>query len=370
MKLPMAIAFKFLGASRSQSILILIGISIAVATQIFIGLLIISLQQNLVDTSIGTTSHITFTSDDQEQLASLFDELTDDEDISKVEMQVQTNGLLDYDGDVNNIILTGIEENSDDVAQIFTQVDAPSTDQIILGETYMDEYQLGDEIELLDSNFNTHTFKVSGFVDYGNENSNQLLAYTNYDYLVNEWEINPSNYMVISQLADVFTAEELADEYSDNNISATNWQEQNESLLSGLSAQSISSNMIQGFIIISVVLSIASVLIISAIQKSSEVGILKAMGLNSKRASQVFLYQGLILGIVGAIIGIGLGLVLLESFQTFVLDSYGNPVVPIVFNWNFVGISFIIIVIASFFASIVPARRIRKLSAVEVISNG
>lgn len=56
MKLPMAISFKFLDASCSKPILILIGISVAVATQIFIGLLIISLQQNLVNTSIWTTS--------------------------------------------------------------------------------------------------------------------------------------------------------------------------------------------------------------------------------------------------------------------------------------------------------------------------
>jgi ABC-type lipoprotein release transport system permease subunit len=61
------------------------------------------------------------------------------------------------------------------------------------------------------------------------------------------------------------------------------WQDENEELLSGLAAQSGSSFMIQAFVLVAVALGIASTLAISAVQKTSQIGILKAMGMTDGR---------------------------------------------------------------------------------------
>jgi lipoprotein-releasing system permease protein len=55
--------------------------------------------------------------------------------------------------------------------------------------------------------------------------------------------------------------------------------------------------MIQVFVMLSVVLGIANVLVISAVQKSKQIGILKAMGIKDRTSSFIFLFQGLLLGI-------------------------------------------------------------------------
>ncbi len=75
-----------------------------------------------------------------------------------------------------------------------------------------------------------------------------------------------------------------------------------------------------------VVLGIASVLAISVLQKSRQIGILKAMGVKDSTASFIFLSQGL-LGVIGSILGVLLGLLLAYSFTIFAVNPDGTPVV-------------------------------------------
>jgi lipoprotein-releasing system permease protein len=120
---------------------------------------------------------------------------------------------------------------------------------------------------------------------------------------------------------------------------------------------------------ISVVLAIASVLAITVLQKSKQIGILKAMGIKDKDASLVFLFEGLILGIFGALAGVLLGLGLAYSFTTFAIGADGNPVVPLYIDFGFIVLSALIAVFAATVASLIPARKSSKLSVIEVIRN-
>lgn len=121
---------------------------------------------------------------------------------------------------------------------------------------------------------------------------------------------------------------------------------------------------------ISVVLGIASVLAISVVQKSRQIGILKAMRMHNQRASLVFLFQGVLLGILGAIVGVGLGVGLSWSFATFVVNADDSSVVPLYIDWYSIGISAGIAILASTLASLIPAIRVSKLDPMEVIKNG
>ncbi|MFA7157428.1 MAG: FtsX-like permease family protein, partial [Bacilli bacterium] len=101
-----------------------------------------------------------------------------------------------------------------------------------------------------------------------------------------------------------------------------------------------------------------------------QIGILKAMGIKDFDASLIFLFEGLILGVLGAIGGIVLGLGLSYSFAMFALTSDGSPVVPLYIDIQFIMISAAITIIASMVASLLPARKSSKLSVIEVIRNG
>jgi lipoprotein-releasing system permease protein len=86
------------------------------------------------------------------------------------------------------------------------------------------------------------------------------------------------------------------------------WQETNAQLVSALNAQSVSTGLIRAIVLVVVVLGIASVLVVSVVQKRREIGILRAMGATRGQMVRVFLVQGGIVGAVGSLLGLLLAL--------------------------------------------------------------
>jgi lipoprotein-releasing system permease protein len=123
--------------------------------------------------------------------------------------------------------------------------------------------------------------------------------------------------------------------------------------------------MIQIFVIVSVVLGISSTLAITVLQKSKQLGILKAMGIKDADASFIFLFEGLLLGVFGAIVGILLGIGLLYAFTTF-----SGTDIPITIDAGFLLLSAGIAIAASTIAALSPAIKSSKLTVMEVIRNG
>jgi lipoprotein-releasing system permease protein len=93
------------------------------------------------------------------------------------------------------------------------------------------------------------------------------------------------------------------------------------------------------------------------------------MGIRDSTTSLVFLTQGLLLGIGGALLGVGLGLTLSWAFATFAVSD-GEPVVPLIINYSFVFLSALIAVLSALVAAIIPARKSARMSPIEVIRNG
>jgi lipoprotein-releasing system permease protein len=175
------------------------------------------------------------------------------------------------------------------------------------------------------------------------------------------------------QVSDVFAANTIALEMSTllapYPVQVDNWKDQNEQLLSGLQGQTASSLMIQVFVLAAVVIAIASVLVIKVVQKSRQIGILKAMGMTDRASSLVFLFEGLLLGAAGSVIGVTLGVALLLSFVTFATNPDGSALIDLYLDYGFVIGSGIIAVLAACLASLAPARRSSRLTPIEVIRN-
>ncbi len=148
----------------------------------------------------------------------------------------------------------------------------------------------------------------------------------------------------------------------------TEWQAQNADLLSALQSQSSSSYMIQFFVLVAVALGIASTLAISAVQKTRQIGILKAMGMRDRQSGRIFLWQALILGVSGAAVGVAAGLGLIALF-TF-LGRNSESLFPITPQVGFVVISFVVGVLVAVVSSLIPSRRTSKLDPIEVIQGG
>jgi len=173
---------------------------------------------------------------------------------------------------------------------------------------------------------------------------------------------------------DVFQADTVASQLeqklNNDEVVIENWKELNEELLSGLEGQRISSAIIQIVIIASVVIAIASVLAISVLQKSPEIGILKAMGINDFNASLIFLYEGFLLGLVGSLAGLVLGVSLLYAFVFFTTSPDGTTLIDLYLDYGFIVRSWLIALTASTVAGVIPARKSLKLNPIDVIREG
>lgn len=388
MKLAFKIALRFLKSSRVQTIFIIIGIAVGVSVQIFIGSLIQGLQKSLIDKTIGSSSQITIIStlndktienwQDKAKAVSSYDNR-----IIAVSPSADQPGFLKVDGKTESVLVRGFQwDNAERIYSIKKAVYEGSLpknkNEVIIGKDLRNEINVnkGDTINITAPNGTKADYTITGFYDLGVASLNKTWVLTDITTVQNNFSLGDKITSIEMQVGqtDVFNADKIAEilkgKLNDNAIKVENWKSQNAQLLSGLSGQSASSMMIQVFVLISVILGIASVLAISVVQKSKQIGILKAMGIKDKTSSEIFLFQGLLLGIGGGILGVIFGLGLLASFTKFALNPDGTPVIPLYVDYKFIVVSCLIAIVSATVAALIPARNSSKLQPMEVIKNG
>lgn len=385
MRLALSIAIRFLKSSKGQTLLIIIGIAVGVSVQIFLGSLIEGLQVSLIDKTIGNSPQVTVLPKGKQTTFdnpdSIIDKLDKDKDLTAVSQSLDSSGFLFLDNELYPVFMRGVEfKRANEIYNFKDKLikgKLPSNkNEIMLGKNLIDELslKLNDSIVFQTPDKSIKKQKIVGIYDLKVAQLNETWIITNLENAQGIFNKPDKISSIETQVSDVFAADTAGKEVSNiiesEEVKVTNWKDQNEELLSGLSGQSASSYIIQAFVLLSVLLGISSVLAISVVQKSRQIGILKAMGIKDKAASLVFLFQGLILGTIGSIVGMGLGLSLTYIFSNFVKNSDGTPLVPFYLDFKFIGISIIVAILFSTIAALIPARKSSKLNPIEVINNG
>jgi len=170
------------------------------------------------------------------------------------------------------------------------------------------------------------------------------------------------------KVRDVWSASELAQELRQQfPYKIESWQENNAQLVSALHAQTVSTTLIRGVVLVVVVLGIASVLVVSVVQKRREIGILRAMGATRGQVLRVFLLQGAMVGAGGSLLGVGLAVVMVQLFTHFVRGSDGLPLFSITLPpQTALGVA-LIASVCGVLAAIAPARRAAALDPAQAI---
>lgn len=381
--LPLKIALRFMRSSRTQTILVVIGISIGVSVQVFVGTLIGSLQQSLIERTIGNSPQVTITSslDDPVIMDSdtILAVVEDVDGLTARSVSADSPAFINEGGRTSSVLVRGWDlEAADQIYGILDNVQAgsaPSDDEVLVGIGLAEEQGIGpgDSVNLSVANGTRYAFTVAGVFDLGVSSIDDGWVITTLGSAQRMFSLGEGVTSVEFKVQDVFAADAVALEMStllkSYPVQVDNWKDQNEQLLSGLQGQTVSSLMIQVFVLAAVVIAIASVLAIKVVQKSKQIGILKAMGLTDGASSRVFLYEGLLLGLVGSVFGVVLGVSLLISFVTFATNPDGSPLIDLYIDYPFVIGSGVIAVLAAALAAVIPARKSSKLSPIEVIRN-
>ena len=152
----------------------------------------------------------------------------------------------------------------------------------------------------------------------------------------------------------------------------SDWMTLNRSLFSALKLEKLAMTVILLLIVLVAAFNIISTLIMVVTDKTREIGILKSMGMTDRRVLRVFLLQGLTIGVIGSLFGLGGGLLLVEllaryEFVTLPGDVYFIDTLPVALNPLDVVLILLASITIAFVATIYPALQASRLLPVEAI---
>jgi lipoprotein-releasing system permease protein len=382
--LSLGIAARFLRKSPVQSILIAAGIAVGIGVQVFLGSLITSLQTSLVDQTIGNSPQVVVQSQQDGESVTYTPQI---EQAMKAQSEITTvvptraySAIYRSGSENAPLQLTGgaldqLDTIYDISGRLVAGKAALGAGDIIVGKEFADTFGIkpGEAVSIVLPSGKPATLSATGVFDFGSAAANSATAFVSGEQAATVLGQSSDQYSAVdAQVSDVFSSRQVAEALKSapalNGLKVTEWQSQNADLLSALQSQSSSSYMIQFFVLVAVALGIASTLAISAVQKTRQIGILKAMGMRDRQAGRIFLWQALILGVSGAAVGVlgGLGLIALFTF----LGRNSASLFPITPQVGFVVLSFVVGVLVAVVSSFIPSRRTSKLDPIEVIQGG
>ena len=397
MWLESMIALKFLRQGLAQTVLILVGISVGVAVIVFITTLILGLQENIIERTLGTQSHVRVEPPTERNLAApppqgtqaLILEDARAQRLRSINNWLQVRDTLDQLPDIKAVspIIAGpaFVRRGDVLKSVSLmgidpvryQKIIPLTEDIVAGEFRVGAGDAligtllandlgvtpGSKLRLDGGDGRTATVTVAGIFELGVRDLDLRYVYLDMKQTQSLLDLPGGVTQIDVTVQDLFTADKVADRiHRVTGLKAESWIESNAQLMNALSSQRLSTIMISFFVALSVAFGIASVLAISVTQRTREIGILRAMGTRGDQVLRVFLIQGALLGFSGALAGSGIGLALVWVFNTFGPRLFYIPLpgvlVPItVFAAGVTGV----------LAAMVPAWRAARLNPVEAI---
>ncbi|MDI3543249.1 MAG: lipoprotein-releasing system permease protein [Candidatus Atribacteria bacterium] len=405
-RFALRMAWRFLITSRSQMLLVILGITVGVSIQIFLSSLISGLQADLIQQTVGDAPHIIIAPEDRTPSSFLLSQgnlvvpllaspvkeeskilswqpiqkqLLQRQDIRVSSPLVEGSGIVQKEDLKKNVILKGVFLNYADLIYKLKERTREGITQIggnniLVGKELASDLRLnpGDTISIVMPSGKQGRFIVSGIFDLENKATNSSWIFMDLPTAQTLLDKEGAISIIEIQIDQVFQSENIAQklkqEFTQYNIET--WQTRNQQLLSALRSQSLSSYMIQFFVLLAVTLGIASVLVVSVTQKIREIGILKAIGTTNTGVSLIFLMQGAILGVFGSSLGVLSGFLLIRLFQQVAQASGGAISFSIDVNLFSLLLILTISIIASILAAISPARQATKLVPIEVIRNG
>jgi lipoprotein-releasing system permease protein len=400
------VALRFLREGRMQTVLIIVGVAAGVAVIAYISALISGLQSNTLAKTLGAQAHITLRAPDDlvipaapvlpgtaaltetqpraqrlrsvanwQALVPLLERLPE---VAGVSPMVSGSGLALRGEASQAVALMGVDlDRYDRVVRLRSKVVSGtarlSPGEAIVGRELASDLgvRVGDRLTVQTSGTGgtvSDSVRVTALVDLGVKDLNRRTVIVPLRAAQSLLALPGGASQLDLTLKDVWVAQALARELQAQfPYKIESWQESNAQLVSALNAQSISTSIIRGVVLAVVVLGIASVLVVSVVQKGREIGILRAMGATRGQVLRVFLVQGAVVGALGSVLGLLLAVGLIWVFTHFVRGSDGLPLFSIALP---LGMALQIALIASVcgvLAAVAPARRAAALDPAQAI---
>jgi lipoprotein-releasing system permease protein len=153
-------------------------------------------------------------------------------------------------------------------------------------------------------------FRVTGIFNSGFYNYDSSWAFTRLSDAQRMAGLGDVISVMEFKIDDLYKAEQVGNELqrvAGPEYMATNWMEQNRALFRALSLERVVTFLTIGLIVFVAALNILISLIMMVMEKTKDIAVLISMGSKRKQVRQIFIFQGVLIGVIGTILGLIVG---------------------------------------------------------------
>ncbi|MEK6555031.1 MAG: FtsX-like permease family protein [Bdellovibrionota bacterium] len=407
------LSWRQLIARKKQSILILLGISLGTLLYVAISGLQLGTRNFISDSLLNNTAHVLISGAermiDADEVTGVFfpksrfvrwvlapfgkreesrlenyngwyQMLSQDSEVLGFSPRLTTNVILSYRGFTTSVALTGtIPERQRKITSIDKYITEGSfsalssgSNSIVIGSKVAEDIgaRLGQYIQVSSGHGVQYPFKVVGIAHFGNDQVDGSIAFGELGHV----QVLAQSPGRVNEIAvALFNIEDATIKASEwkaiGRDKVQDWQEANKIFMEMIAVQDYARYFITSTILLVAAFGIYNVLTIMINQKKREIAILRALGYGPQRILELILYQGLLLGIVGGILGLIFGYltcVIIGSIDLGI-EIGGSSHLTISYDWKIYVTALTVSIAAAVVASYLPARAASKMTPMDII---
>lgn len=404
------ICFRYLKAKRKQGFISLItfisvaGVAVGVMALIVVLAVMAGFTTELRNKILGVNSHIVVQSLDGtlKEYPALEEMIRATQGVESVTAYVYAQTMITSGSSSTGIVVRGIDPQgastvlslasqliSGDLAQLTSSApDMPknSPPGIILGKHLARQLRVGtgERVRLLTPSGpltpmgvipKIKTCEIVGIFDTGMYEYDSSLAYVSIPTAQQLMGLGDAVHGIEVKVDDIYQAHLLAAEIEKKlgpGYMAKDWMSMNQNLFSALKLEKTAMFIILTLIVLVAAFNIISTLIMVVMEKTKDIAILKSMGATSHNIMRIFIYEGLIIGCTGTVLGVagGLGLCkILSKYQFIKLPSDVYPMSTLPVKVLPLDVTFIAVaaVLITFLATLYPSWQASRIQPAEAL---
>jgi len=378
----------------AQTLLIVVGVSLGVAVIVFMSALLSGLQSNIILRTLNSQAPIVVVP--PEQLArplrggvpGAVNVQPRSQRLRSIDQWQSTRRLIEampeviavtpvvsgpgfaLRGDASKAVsLTGIEPDSYLVVialaeKIVQGAVTLTSGDIVIGTDLAGDLGagLGEKLRVTTASGAVETLRVTGIFDFGNKAVNGRNVFVSLRTAQSLLDLVGGASGLEIKIRDPFAAEVVAQRiHAETGLQADSWIRTNAQFFTAIAAQSLSNTVIRFFVGLTAALGIASVLVVSVVQKSKEIGILRAMGTSRGQVLRLFLLQGGAMGLAGSIVGSAMGYAFVLVWSGIARNPDGTPLFVIEIQPMLLAAATLGATLVGILSAVVPARQAARL---------
>lgn len=312
---------------------------------------------------------------------------------------IQLQGMLTSNGQVAGVMVTGIVPDYEKKVSIIANhmvagnIDSlqAETFNIVIGKSMATSMgvNVGDKMTLVLPEASPSPagviprfkrFTVAGIYDISPE-VNNIMAFIPMNDAARLLRLPDGAQGIRMKLKDLFAAPQVAQEAANLNpqlLMPNNWTLTHGNLFGAIQMEKAMVGLLLSLIILVAAFNIVSSLVMLVTDKKADIAILKTFGASPKLITQVFMVQGLLIGVIGTLAGTVLGIIMALSvsnvlswvntaFNLHLFDAYFVNYLPSELEWQDVLLIVSASLVVSFLATIYPARRAANIQPAQTL---